>query len=493
MRPGAQPWNESPPDGQAAARPRANGVVEQFEEEYEGDNPAYASLLGKRKNKPKKTPVLILDAHEATKAAEVMELNAGQLMTNPQRSERITDFQTFDIPEDELEEEIEELDEFVEDDEDELDIPEEYRVRLEPLDEEAAQTAAFEEAPLEEAPLVETPAEDWAEPEPAEFDQSEFEPEQPAQPSAEMRLRQAYGFGGPITPSRSDAERFYDAAPPSVPLPFESVEPDPAAEDPAEADTTEPGFAPAEELEEAAPAHGEHLAEPGIDEFGDQAQPYEAPGEPGQEWSWDEPSHEFTGADEEADDIGWEPDSTAEPAAGWDRPKGKEKLDALGQPLRSLEPDPIEELPGDFDFAAAADASEPFADEYTFQPQTPNAHGVAEEPYPVEPAPCFADEAGYEQAYEGDYGLESERELMPLPTLKLEEPEIPMPRHELRARVVKVHRPHVPLWLRIWKGLVWLYRWAERRWGKPKDEPQVPEKAQPEPSGVMAWLKRIKF
>lgn len=103
---------DDPSSGRAFASARDSAWAELCGNDEEDDsvetvNAAYGSLLGSRKDKPKKKPVLMLDAKEAAKAFEVMEINAGQLMTNPQRSARTTDFQPVDpLGIDEEEEEI---------------------------------------------------------------------------------------------------------------------------------------------------------------------------------------------------------------------------------------------------------------------------------------------------------------------------------------------------------------------------------------------------
>lgn len=64
-----------------------------------GDHPGYSSLLGVSPRKEivrKKTMALVLDVMEAQRAAEVMEINAGQLMTNPDRSNRNIGFLNLD-------------------------------------------------------------------------------------------------------------------------------------------------------------------------------------------------------------------------------------------------------------------------------------------------------------------------------------------------------------------------------------------------------------
>lgn len=71
---------------------------EDEDEDSTADNPSYGSLMGlavRRDGapmKPAKVMAIVLDELEAQRAHEVMEINAGQLMTNPDRSSREVGF-----------------------------------------------------------------------------------------------------------------------------------------------------------------------------------------------------------------------------------------------------------------------------------------------------------------------------------------------------------------------------------------------------------------
>jgi hypothetical protein len=68
---------------------------EDEDEDTTADNPGYGSLMGlavRRDGagmKPAKAMAIVLDELEAQRAAEVMEINAGQLMTNPDRNRQV--------------------------------------------------------------------------------------------------------------------------------------------------------------------------------------------------------------------------------------------------------------------------------------------------------------------------------------------------------------------------------------------------------------------
>ena len=148
---------EAEDDNTPTREPSFAGVVDDIEEDYEGDNSAFASLAGlgpKKKTagapRKKKKLALALNDLEFAKAVEVMELNAGQLMTNPQKSSRITEFKTFEQL-DTGEDEEEDLADSLWADEPE-EAPEETLEETAPPVEDIAQ----EPAPLEEpAPVNE--------------------------------------------------------------------------------------------------------------------------------------------------------------------------------------------------------------------------------------------------------------------------------------------------------------------------------------------------
>lgn len=62
------------------------GVDGGDDEEFERQEANYGSLMGLGVRKPVKKPVLVLDPEVAEKAAQVMEINAGQLIVNPDKS-----------------------------------------------------------------------------------------------------------------------------------------------------------------------------------------------------------------------------------------------------------------------------------------------------------------------------------------------------------------------------------------------------------------------
>jgi hypothetical protein len=77
---------------------------EEEDEDSTADHPGYGSLMGVgvrrvagEERPAKKMMAIVLDELEAQRAAEVMEINAGQLMTNPDRSSRQIGFQSLGL------------------------------------------------------------------------------------------------------------------------------------------------------------------------------------------------------------------------------------------------------------------------------------------------------------------------------------------------------------------------------------------------------------
>lgn len=62
------------------------GVDDDDDEEFERQEANYGSLMGLGVRKAAKKPVLVLDPEVAEKAAQVMEINAGQLIVNPDKA-----------------------------------------------------------------------------------------------------------------------------------------------------------------------------------------------------------------------------------------------------------------------------------------------------------------------------------------------------------------------------------------------------------------------
>jgi len=487
-------------------------------EDTTSDNPAYGSLLGVKRDddapKKAKKMAISLGANEMAKAAEVMEINAGQLMTNPQRSERITELTGFDPFEMEDEDSLDDVEEAFsaalagEWDEDEASEPvaeDELPEAIEPLEDEPQ--GVFPPAPEQDAeePVAEDP--EWRE-EPVE-DESYDEDQEAA-------LRQ-------WAPDNIDlpAEAGWEAQAPELgmsgerpkrkmAIQFDHSNDEEAPEEPQDWQAFEQAA-----LGDEAPVPDAPTPEAPAPEWpAEEAEPAEYPSQPEQAAEWDAPveslpepelAPQWDAFDREEPDVTPEPpeetfeeveleaapDDREEPIDSepqWQAPQAAEF-----EPEAPLEPEPQWDAPQDPEPEAPQPAPPafnaephweerdlpaptwhpPVEDEYEAEEYEPQEEYAEDEPQPfddepqwaAEPEPEFAEAA--EEEFEPStpaFDIFAEREPITVDQVKA-----PIPfgldeytnRHQLRARVVGNYTPEVTLSQRIGKALVWL---AKRAW-----------------------------
>jgi hypothetical protein len=475
--------------------PYADDSAEDDDVEFVDEVAGYGSLLGLGKPSEKKKKAVIELAPElAEKAAQVMELNAAQLMNHPDKSSQSFAFLGLDPldPEDILDDE----DLFDEDEEEEEEVAApRFKKKLalgdpsepaEAIDDFAAQSNWAEPEADGDLSPIEFPwrAADDAVPEAGEtgaepgWDGEEAEEEagpvfvEDAQ--AEEPVHAEADFDPPEEPANpvepEPAEEFVEPEPAAASLETEPLD------EPVASFASEPLEEAAEPFETESPAAEEEEAEyfeeeayaslevelpasPGEPAF--VGEDYSAPAEPDLPAAAEEPS--FAGEDAYASLDAESPTMAGD--APFDGEEFAVPLDAEPPIMADSPPLDGDEFPAPLDFEEPA-----MADDAPLEGEEFPAPLEFEEPAMVDGAPLADSEqpAGIDIFAEPAMPIGIDHIVPPAPA----EPE--HRGHSLRARVVQNHQPEVTLGTLVMNFLRWLFAKLKQLWSRCAARPQSP-------------------